>query len=237
MFVPVPVSAPVSPSSEWVSLPPKCLAPAAKSAHLASAMAEKFPEALERTITELSRLPTIGRRSAQRLAFHLLKVPPDQVSAMAGALSDLRSRVRFCRQCFYVTEEELCHICRDERRDLSRIVVVEEPADVAALEKADTFRGRYHVLLGHLSPLHGIGPESLKISELMKRLKSGGVEEVILATNPTVDGDATALYLSRLIQPLNIRVTKLGLGLPIGGSLEYADELTLEKAFESRRNL
>lgn len=201
-------------------------------------MPENFPEAITRLINELSKLPTIGRKSAQRLAFHILKSPDDYAAELSRAVHDVKARVRLCRQCFYVSEEELCAICRDPRRDTSQICVVEEPADVPGFEKSGTYSGLYHVLLGHLSPLHGITPDDLKINELMARLPEGGpVREVILATNPNVDGDATALYLARMIEPLGIRVTRLGLGLPIGGSLEYADELTLRKAFEGRKEL
>lgn len=202
-------------------------------------MSEKFPEPLERLISELSKLPTIGRKSAQRLAFHLLKTPDEQVHALAHALEQLKSRLRLCRNCFYITENEECAICLSANRDPAQICVVEEPMDVASFEKAGSYQGLYHVLLGRLSPLHGVTPEDLKIRELIGRLQNQAqpVREVILATNPNVDGDATALYLSRLIEPLGIRVTRLGLGLPIGSSLEYADELTLRKALEGRKEL
>lgn len=202
-------------------------------------MTDKYPESIERLVAELSHLPTIGRKSAQRLAFHLLKAPPERCYALAQALRDLRDKVRLCARCFYVTEGELCAICADARRDHSLVCVVEEPSDVAAFEKSGTFTGVYHCLLGLLSPLHGVTPDDLKIEELMKRVRQPepAVREVIVATNPNVDGDATALYLAQLIEPLGIRVTRLGLGMPIGGSLEYTDELTLRKALESRREL
>lgn len=202
-------------------------------------LSEKFPEPLERLISELSRLPTIGRKSAQRLAFHLLKTPEDQVHRLATALDQMKQRVRFCKQCYYITEEDLCAICRDPRRSASQICVVEEPLDVAAFERSGSYGGLYHVLLGRLSPLQGVMPEDLRISELIDRLESSPepVTEVILATNPNVDGDATALYLSRQIEPRGIQVTRLGLGLPIGAALEYADELTIQKAFEGRKAL
>ena len=202
-------------------------------------MEPKFPEALERVIHELSRLPTIGRKSAQRLAFQLLKSSADQPRRLAEALNDLHTKVRFCKDCFYVTEEELCAICRSEDRDPSTICVVEEPADVVSFERTGMYRGRYHVLLGHLSPLQGVMPEDLKINELVARVSrpESPVREVILATNPNVDGDATALYLSRLLEPKGVKITRLGLGLPIGGALEYADELTLQKALETRKGL
>jgi recombination protein RecR len=200
---------------------------------------DKYPESIERLIAELSHLPTIGRKSAQRLAFHLLKAPPERCYALARALQDLRDRVRLCSRCFYVTEAEVCTICSDAGRDHSLICVVEEPVDVAAFEKSGTYGGVYHCLLGLLSPLQGVTPDDLKIEDLMKRIghSETPVREVIIATNPNVDGDATALYLAQLIEPLGIRVTRLGLGMPIGGSLEYTDELTLRKALESRREL
>ncbi len=202
-------------------------------------MEEKYPEALERLIHEFSRLPTIGRKSAQRLAFNLLKGSDEQPRRLAAALQNLHERVHFCKQCFYITEEDLCAICRDPNRDVTQICVVEEPMDVASFERTASFRGLYHVLLGRLSPLQGIMPEDLKIDELMRRIRglNGQVQEVILATNPNVDGDATALYLSRMLEPQGIRTTRLGLGLPIGSSLEYADELTLSKALESRKQV
>jgi recombination protein RecR len=202
-------------------------------------LAEKFPEPLERLISELSKLPTIGRKSAQRLAFHLLKTPEEQVHALAHALDLLKTKLRLCRNCFYITEATLCTVCENAERDNSQICVVEEPMDVAAFEKSGAYHGLYHVLLGRLSPLQGVTADDLKIRELMARVQKTepAVREVILATNPNVDGDATALYLSRMIKPLGIRVTRLGLGLPIGSSLEYADELTLCKAFEGRKQL
>jgi len=200
---------------------------------------DKFPQALEQLIHELSRLPTIGRKSAQRLAFTLLKGSDEQPRRLASALEHLHQRVRFCRECFYITEEDLCAICRDPNRDTSHICVVEEPMDVASFERTGSYRGLYHVLLGRLSPLQGVMPEDLRIDELMRRLarSDAPVHEVILATNPNVDGDATALYLSRMIEARGIATTRLGLGLPIGSSLEYADELTLTKALESRKAL
>lgn len=199
----------------------------------------KLPEPLERLVHELSRLPTIGRKSAQRLAFHILKSPDEQALALAVALQDVKSRIRFCSHCFFITERELCSICSDSRRDRSVICVVEEPLDVVAFEKSGSYLGLYHVLLGRLSPIHGVFPENLKLAELMVRLRAedAGVGEVIIATNPNADGDATALLLSRQIEPLGIRVTRLGVGLSIGSSLEFADELTLRKALESRREL
>ncbi|MBX7246086.1 MAG: recombination mediator RecR [Candidatus Sumerlaeaceae bacterium] len=202
-------------------------------------MPQKLPEALERLASALSRLPTIGRKSAQRLAFHILKSPDEDAHRLARALEDVKRQVRFCRRCFFITGEDLCSICLDPARDSSQICVVEGPQDVVALEKSSTYKGLYHVLLGHLSPLHGVTAEDLKIQELINRIQSSSpaVREVVLATNPNVDGDATAIYLSRLIEPLGIQTTRLGLGLSIGSSLEYADELTLKKAFEGRRQV
>ncbi len=200
-------------------------------------MPEQFPKALESLIHELSRLPTIGRKSAQRLAFHLLKADEAQVQRLAEAVAGLHAGVRFCSRCFFLAEAELCSICADDRRDQSVICVVEEPADVVSFERSGAFRGVYHVLLGQLSPLHGVMPEDLKIDELMQRLDAGDGEiaEVILATNPSVDGDATALYLHKLIERRGIKTTRLGLGVSMGSSLEYVDELTIQKALEGRR--
>lgn len=200
-------------------------------------MADQFPAALRSLIHELSRLPTIGHKSAQRLALHLLKTNPEQAQQLAHALENLHSGVHFCKRCFFLAEGDLCSICLDPRRDPTAICVVEEPTDVIAFEKSGAFRGRYHVLLGRLSPLHGIMPENLKIQELMARLEGDEheVRELILAMNPSVDGDATALYLQKLLAGKDIKVTRLGVGMPMGGTLEYADELTLQKAFEARR--
>lgn len=200
-------------------------------------MSEEFPRAIESLIHELSRLPTVGRKSAQRLALHLLKADETQAQALATALEGLHKGVQFCQNCFFLAEGDECAICLDERRDASRICVVEEPADVIAFERSGAYRGLYHVLLGRLSPLQGVMPEDLKIDELMARLNEDGseVDEVILATNPNVDGDATALYLHKLLEKRGIRSTRLGLGVPMGSALEYVDELTLQKALEGRR--
>ena len=198
-----------------------------------------YPRALERVIRELSRLPTIGRRSAQRLAFHLLKSPPSDAWQLADAIAALHTGVAFCPQCFFLSEGGACAVCTDPSRDQRLICVVEEPQDAAALEKSGSYSGLYHVLMGRLSPIQGVTPEDLRIRELMARLEAQPqtVEEVILATNPNVDGDATALYLHRLIEPLGLRVTRLGLGLSTGSSLDSSDELTLQRAFEGRRTL
>ena len=200
-------------------------------------MTDRLPPAMERVIRELSRLPTIGRKSAQRLAFHLLRQPADQARALGGALESLHREVRFCSRCRYLAEGDLCPVCADPARDAGVVCVVEDFQDVAALEKARSYAGVYHVLMGRLSPLQGVTPEDLTIEALMVRLRAGEppVREVVLATNPNVDGDATAMYLSGLIAPLGVRVTRLGLGLAVGSSLEYSDELTLRNAFEGRR--
>jgi recombination protein RecR len=188
-------------------------------------------------IDELGRLPGVGPKSAQRIAFHLLGTDPVDVRRLATVLVEVTERVRFCRICGNVSEAEECRICRDPRRDPSVICVVEEPKDVAAIEKIREFRGRYHVLGGAISPIDGIGPEDLRTRELMTRLSDGSVTELILATDPNLEGEATATYLARLVKPLGLRVTRPASGLPVGGDLEYADEVTLGRAFEGRRLL
>lgn len=190
---------------------------------------------IQDVIDALSKLPGIGPKGAQRIAFHLLKADPAQIDELVGALSTLREKVRFCRVCGYVTSDELCSICRDPRRDDSTICVVEESKDVVALERTREFRGRYHVLGGAISPMDGVGPDDLRVRELMTRLADGGVREVVLATDPNLEGEATATYLSRLIGPLGLTVTRLASGLPVGGDLEFADEVTLGRAFAGRR--
>jgi recombination protein RecR len=186
-------------------------------------------------IDELGRLPGIGPKSAQRLAFHILAADPEDVRRLADVLRLVKDTVKFCEICFNVAEEDQCRICRDPRRDASIICVVEEPKDVVAVERTREFRGRYHVLGGAISPIDGIGPADLKIRELCQRLADGSVTEVILATDPNLEGEATATYLSRLLLPLGVRVSRLASGLPVGGDLEYADEVTLGRAFEGRR--
>jgi recombination protein RecR len=190
-----------------------------------------------RLIEALQRLPGIGPKTAQRLAFHVLKQPAAAVQDLADALLDVKARVVHCRECFTVTDQDLCRICADPARDAAVLCVVEEPNDLAAMERTGEYRGRYHVLLGALSPLDGIGPDELKIRELLTRVEAEGVREVILATNPNVEGDATALYLSKLMRPLGLRVTRIARGLPVGGDLEYADEVTLSRALEGRREM
>ncbi len=188
-------------------------------------------------IEELGQLPGIGPKGAQRIAFHLLSADPEGVRRLAEVLVEVTERVRFCRVCCNVAEDDECRICKDARRDPSVICVVEEPKDVAAIEKIREFRGRYHVLGGAISPIDGVGPDDLRIRELMTRLADGAVTEVILATDPNLEGEATATYLARMMKPMGIRVTRPASGLPVGGELEYADEVTLGRAFEGRRLL
>jgi len=192
---------------------------------------------VQNLIDELGRLPGVGPKSAQRIAFYLHGTDPADVKRLAAVLMEVTDRVRFCRICGNVAEEDECRICRDPRRDPTVICVVEEPKDVAAIEKIREFRGRYHVLGGAISPIDGIGPEDLRTRELMARLADGGITEVILATDPNLEGEATATYLARLVKPLGVRVTRPASGLPVGGDLEYADEVTLGRAFEGRRLL
>ena len=200
-------------------------------------MASAYTPPVQTLIDELGRLPGIGPKSAQRIAFHLLKVPDDDANRLAHAISDAKNKVRFCERCFNVSETELCSFCSDDRRDSSIICVVEESRDIVAIEKTGEFRGRYHVLLGAMSPLDGIGPEQLKIRELLSRLGPEGVAEVIVCTNPNTEGEVTAMYLARALQPLGVKVTRIASGLPVGGDLEYADELTLGRALEGRQRL
>jgi recombination protein RecR len=188
-------------------------------------------------IDELGRLPGVGPKSAQRIAFHLLNADAVDVQRLANVLVEVKDKVRFCVTCGNVAEEEQCKICRDPRRDLSVLCVVEEPKDVVAIERTREFRGRYHVLGGAISPIEGIGPDELRIRELMTRLADGAVTEVILATDPNLEGEATATYLTRLLKPMGLHVTRLASGLPVGGDLEYADEVTLGRAFEGRRTV
>ncbi|MBL8931211.1 MAG: recombination protein RecR [Kineosporiaceae bacterium] len=188
-------------------------------------------------IDELGRLPGVGPKSAQRIAFHLLQSDPVDVRRLVSALTEVTEKVRFCSVCGNVSADDLCRICRDERRDVSVLCVVEEPKDVVAIEKTREFRGRYHVLGGAISPIEGVGPDDLRIKELLTRLADGAIGEIILATDPNLEGEATATYLARLLKPLGLRVTRLASGLPVGGDLEYADELTLGRAFEGRRLL
>lgn len=192
---------------------------------------------MERLIAELVKLPTIGRKSAQRLAFHLLRSDKDDALGLAGAIENLREVIRFCEQCGNVAEAPVCAICNDPGRDRSVVCVVEEVTDLVAFERPATFRGLYHVLGGCLSPLHGVTPEKLTIDALVERLRDGEVRELILATNPSVDGEATALYIARLAQPMGVRATRIGMGIPIGSTVEFADEVTVQKALEGRREI
>ena len=200
-------------------------------------MASTYAPPVQALIDELGRLPGIGPKSAQRIAFHLLKLPSADAARLANAITDAKAKVRFCERCWNVAEGRECGICADDQRDPNLLCVVEEARDIVALEKTGEFRGRYHVLLGAISPIDGIGPEQLKVRELLARLEPEAVEEVILCTNPNVEGEATALYLARLLKPLDVRVTRLASGLPVGGDLEYADELTLGRALEGRRDV
>ena len=188
-------------------------------------------------IDELGRLPGVGPKSAQRIAFHILAADPIDVRRLANTLLEVKDKVRFCSICGNVAEEDQCRICLDPRRDLTILCVVEEPKDVVAIEKTREFRGRYHILGGAISPIDGIGPDDLRIRELFIRLSEPGIGEVILATDPNLEGEATATYLARMIAPLGIAVSRLASGLPVGGDLEYADEVTLGRAFEGRRRL
>ena len=198
-------------------------------------MAGNYTAPVQSLIDELGRLPGIGPKSAQRIAFHLLKVPVDDATRLAHAITEAKARVRFCERCFNVADDVLCPICNDDTRDSSVLCVVEESRDIVAIERTGEFRGRYHVLLGAMSPLEGIGPEQLKIRELVARIDPEGVEEIILCTNPNTEGEVTAMYLARLLKPIGLTVTRIASGLPVGGDLEYADELTLGRALEGRR--
>ena len=188
-------------------------------------------------IDELGRMPGVGPKSAQRIAFHLLKLPREDALRLARAITEVKDKVSFCERCFNVSEGPQCGICADERRDAHVVCVVEEPKDIVAVEKTHEFRGRYHVLQGAISPIEGIGPDQLRVKELLARLDPEGVTEVILCTNPNIEGEATAMYLARLLKPLGIKVTRIASGLPVGGDLEYADELTLGRALEGRREV
>lgn len=195
-----------------------------------------YEGAVQELIDELGRLPGVGPKSAQRLAFHILEADPEDMKRLVAAITTVKERVKFCTVCGNVTEQELCNICRDPRRDPSVICVVEESKDVLAVERTRSFRGRYHVLGGAINPIAGIGPEQLRIRELLTRLNDGAIQEIIIATDPNLEGEATATYLARMLKSIGITVTRLASGLPVGGDLEYADEVTLGRAFEGRRN-
>ena len=192
---------------------------------------------IQELIDELARLPGIGPKSAQRLAFWLVKTPPEEAKRLAQAIVQAKDRIAFCRECGNVAEVDLCRICRDEGRDRTLLCVVEEPKDAATIEKAGLIKGRYHILGGAISPLDGIGPEDLRVQELLDRVSRDHVTEVILATNPNLEGNATAMYVAGLLKPAGIKVTRLASGLPVGGDLEYADEVTLSQALEGRRDM
>ena len=196
-----------------------------------------YPDAVARLIEALQRLPGIGPKTAQRLTFFLLKRPVEEVRELSESLLAVKDQIVYCRLCFNITDEDPCRICADPSRDSRLLCVVEEPNDLLAMERTGEYRGRYHVLLGALSPLDGIGPDDLKVKELLVRLEVGDTTEVILATNPNVEGEATALYLAKLLRPLGLRVTRIARGLPVGGDLEYADQVTLSKALEGRREI
>ncbi len=196
-----------------------------------------YEHPVQNLIDELGRLPGIGPKSAQRIAFHLLKAAPEDAKRLARVIVEAKERVSWCRRCYNLAEGELCAFCRDERRDPHVLCIVEEPRDIVAIERTGEFRGRYHVLQGAISPIDGIGPEQLRIRELVDRLAPGTVTEIIIATDPDVEGETTALYLARLVKPLGIRVTRIASGLPVGGDLEYADEVTLGRALEARREM
>ena len=196
-----------------------------------------YAGAVQDLIDELGRLPGVGPKSAQRIAFHLLKLPKEDALRLARAITEMKDRISFCRRCFNVAEGEMCAVCLDQRRDPSLVCVVEEPRDIVAVEKTQEFRGRYHVLQGAISPIEGIGPEQLRVRELLARVESEGITEVILCTNPNIEGEATAMYLARLLSPAGVRVTRIASGLPVGGDLEYADELTLGRALQGRRDV
>jgi recombination protein RecR len=195
------------------------------------------PDPLAALVEALQRLPGIGARSAQRLAFHLLKTPRDEVDALCDAMRFVKEHVTYCSICSNITDVDPCAYCTASDRDGRLICVVEQPENIASVEKTRGFRGRYHVLMGAIAPIQGVGPDDLKIKELLRRIEAGGVEEVILATNPNVEGEATALYLARLLKPLGVRVTRIAMGVPVGSDLDYTDEFTMSKAMEGRRDM
>jgi len=196
-----------------------------------------IPEPVQRLVEAFSRLPGIGPKTASRLTYYLLRQPPEEANSLAEALHDLKARTRFCEVCFNITEDSPCPVCTSDERDRAIICVVEEPLDVLALERTRDYRGLYHVLHGAISPMEGVGPEDLKIRDLLARIEAGGVREVILATNPSLEGENTAMYLHKKLLPLGVKVTRLARGLPMGGDLEYADEVTLARALEGRREM
>jgi len=196
-----------------------------------------FAEPLSRLITEFKRLPGIGQKSAQRIAFHLLRAPREEVQQLSSAILDVKDKLGLCRTCNNISEKELCPYCSDPHRDSKVVCVVEEPHNIVGIETTRQYQGRYHVLHGALSPLRGIGPDALKIKGLVERIGQGEIQEVIVATNPTVEGEATAVYLARLLKPLGVKVTRIAMGIPVGSDLEFADEVTISKAMEGRREM
>lgn len=200
-------------------------------------MASPYTPPIQTLIDEMGKLPGIGPRSAQRIAMHLVKGSVDEAERLARAIVEARDKVRYCMRCFNLADSDICGVCADDRRGSDIICVVEDPRDIVAIEKTGEFRGRYHVLLGALDPLQGVGPEQLKVRELLLRIEPEGVDEIIVCTNPNIEGEATALYLARLLKPLKVKVTRIASGLPVGGDLEYADEVTLGRALGNRREI
>lgn len=198
-------------------------------------MSRGFPRSMTRLISEFAKMPGIGPRSANRMAFHVLQAPPDEIKDLISTISEVKSRVRFCRECNNLSDSEVCGICSDSSRDRSRIFVVESPGGVINMEKAGVYNGLYHVLLGELSPVDGVGPEDIKLEGLVERVKDPGVREVVIATDFSTEGETTALYLARILKPFKVRVTRLSRGVPVGGSLENVDIATVQRAFEERR--
>lgn len=196
-----------------------------------------FARPLAELIAELEKLPGVGPKSAQRIAYHLLRLPVQEALRLADSIRNAKDKLRFCASCQNISENEYCEICRDARRDPTMLCIVAEPKDIAAMERIHEYKGRYHVLHGLLSPMDGVGPEQLRVKELLARLGEGAIEEVIVATNPTIEGDATALYLAKLLKPIGTRVTRLAHGMPVGGELDYADSATLLSALEYRRDM
>lgn len=197
----------------------------------------RYPAPIQRLLEELERLPGVGPKSAQRIAYWLLTAEATDADKLASAITDVKRQIHFCPRCYNFAERELCEVCSDPERDVTTICVVEEPRDLAAVERTHEYRGVYHVLHGAISPIDGIGPDQLRVRELIERLGSEDVKEIVVATNPNVEGETTALYLARLIKPLGVRVTRIASGLPVGGDLEYADEVTLGRALEARREM
>ena len=198
---------------------------------------ENYSEPIDRLRNEFSKLPGLGRKTAQRLAFHVINMDIKDVTGLSKALVDVKNEIKYCSVCCNISDSEVCPICANSHRDPSTICVVEDPRDVAAMERTKDYSGRYHVLNGVISPMDGIGPDMLNIKELISRLGDGSVKEIIMATNPTIEGEATAMYISRLVKPMGIKVTRIAHGLPVGGDLEYADDVTISKALEGRREI